>query len=433
MGKKQHIGRTLFVQVYLLFVLSFPLLAEGELKEKLQALASVHQVEQLETTVYPEKYLLRFTQQLDHSTPEAGVFTQRVVVCHKGIDRPTILVTEGYGGAYAQHPDYKDELSELFDANVVFVEHRYFLESTPEPLDWKYLTAENSAYDLHHITTTMKQLYPGKWISTGISKGGQTTTLYRAYFPGDVDISVPYVAPLNRALEDPRHLSFLRKTGSRAERKTIAKFQHEILKRKSEIIPLLAEYSEQHSYTYRIPLEEVLDYCVLEYPFALWQWGTSINTIPSLKDSTKVLFDHLMSISSPDYFSEQQPYGSFFVQAARELGYYPYDTKPFRKKLSITSADGYLHKLMLPDSAGEIEYSDALYRKVYQFLQDNDPKMIFIYGENDPWSATRVPDFKNKKNLQIYIEPGGSHRARIRTMPEATQKKIIEQISSWLQ
>ena len=32
-------------------------------------------------------------------------------------------------------------------------------------------------------------------LATGISKGGQATMFYRSYFPDDVDISVPYVAP----------------------------------------------------------------------------------------------------------------------------------------------------------------------------------------------------------------------------------------------
>ena len=37
------------------------------------------------------------------------------------------------------------------------------------------------------------------------------------------------------------------------------------------------------------------------------------------------------------------------MQAARELGYYGYDTKPFKKYLSIQPSKGYLHRLMLPE------------------------------------------------------------------------------------
>lgn len=407
--------------------------ASGELKEKLATLKGVGRIETLASDHYAEKYVVRIDQPLDPKHPEAGSFTQRVIIGHVGFDRPTILVTEGYGAAYALNPKYQEELSKLLNANLVFVEYRYFLESTPEPLNWDYLTAENSAYDLHHVTTTFKQIYPQKWISTGISKGGQTTTLYRAFFPDDVDFSVPYVAPLNRGVEDGRHEPFLRQVGTQAQRDSIGNFQREILKRKADLLPLLEAFCKEKKLTFRISPAEVLDYCVLEYPFALWQWGTPVSVIPPLDADNQTLFDHLVGISSPDYFAEDQPNLSFFVQAARELGYYGYDTAPFKELLTISSSKGYLNRIMLPkELVDRVEFRPALYEKVYRFLKDNDPKMIFIYGESDPWSATRVPDFEGKKNLQIYIQPGGSHRSRISNMPEEIRSRIMDQLQAWL-
>lgn len=407
--------------------------APGELKEKLAALKGISRIETLESDHYAEKYVVRIDQALDPKHPEAGSFTQRVIIGHVGFDRPTILVTEGYGAAYALNPKYQEELSKLLDANLVFVEYRYFLESTPEPLNWDYLTAENSAYDLHHVTTTFKQIYPEKWISTGISKGGQTTTLYRAFFPDDVDFSVPYVAPLNRGVEDGRHEPFLQQVGSQAQRDSIENFQREVLKRKADLLPLLNAFCKEKKLTFRISPAEVLDYCVLEYPFALWQWGTPVGNIPSLDADNQTLFDHLVGISGPDYFAEGQPNLSFFVQAARELGYYGYDTAPFKDLLTIPGSQGYLNRIMLPkELVDRVEFRPALYEKVSRFLKDNDPKMIFIYGEVDPWSATRVPDFEGKKNLQIYIQPGGSHRARISNMPEEIRSRIMAQLEAWL-
>lgn len=407
--------------------------AQSGLKEKLSSLPGISDIEALESEHFTEKYLVRITQQLDPHHPEAGTFTQRVVVSHAGFDRPTILITEGYGGAYAHNPRYQEELSRMLNANMVHVEHRYFLESTPSPLNWDYLTTENSAYDLHNVTNTFKQIYPQKWISTGISKGGQTTLLYRAWFPDDVDISVPYVAPLNRSVEDGRHEPFLREVGTKKERKTILDYQKEVLKRRAEIIPLLEAFAKEKNITFRIPMDEVLDYCVLEYPFALWQWGTPVSNIPSLNSESDELFKHMLQISGPDYFAAEQPLGSFFVQAAHEMGYYGYDTKPLRNLLSIDSSKGYLKRIMLPLSAQYIEFTPDMYNKVYNYLKDNDPKMICIYGEVDPWSATRVPDFKGKKNLQIYIEKRGSHRARIGTMPEKIQEQILAQLKEWLE
>ena len=407
--------------------------APGEIKEKLAALKGISKIEQLKSDFYPEKYVVRIEQQVDPKNPAAGTFTQRVIVGHIGFDRPTIIVTEGYGAAYALNPRYREELSKLLNANLVFVEYRYFLESTPEPKNWDYLTAENSAYDLHNVRNTFKQIYPGKWISTGISKGGQTTMLYRAYFPDDVDFSVPYVGPLCKGVEDGRHEPFLRKVGTKAERKKIKEFQLEVLKRKADMLPLLKDYTQKLKLTFRMPLEEVLDYCVLEYTFALWQWGTSVNTIPPKDSDNEMIFEHLMQISGPDYFAENQPNISFFVQAARELGYYGYDVKPFKKYLSIKNAKGYLNKIMLPNElVNQVDFRPALYHKIYNYLKENDPKMIFIYGEVDPWSAAMVPVFKGKKNEQVYIQPRGSHRARISNMPHDMKEQILTQINKWL-
>ena len=88
---------------------------------------------------------------------------------------------------------------------------------------------------------------------------------------------------------------------------------------------------------------------------------------------------------------------------------------------------------MLPkELVDKVEFRPELYNKVSKFLKENDPKMIYIYGEVDPWSATRIPDFEGKKNLQIYIQPGGSHRARISNMPDDMKETIMNQIEEWL-
>ncbi len=156
---------------------SVSLSAQTGLQQKLSEISAITETQPLESTEFSEKYVTYFTQPLDHRHPKKGSFRQRVIVAHAGFDRPTVIITEGYGAAYALKPQYREELSRLLNANMVFVEYRYFLESTPEPKDWRYLTAESSADDLHAVTTAFKNIYPGKWIATGISKGGQTPAL----------------------------------------------------------------------------------------------------------------------------------------------------------------------------------------------------------------------------------------------------------------
>lgn len=420
----------------LLFALVFTsasLSAQTELQQKLSKISAITETRPLESAEFTEKYVTYFSQPLDHRHPEKGSFRQRVIVSHVGFDRPTVMVTEGYGAAYALNPKYREELSKLLNTNMIFVEHRYFLESTPEPKDWQYLTAENSADDLHAITTAFKDFYPGKWIATGISKGGQTALLYRTFYPDDVDISVPYVAPLCYAAEDGRHEPFLRKVSTAEDRKKIEDFQLEVLKRKTSLLPRFEKYCTEKELKFRAPIEEIFDYSVLEYSFALWQWGTPISSIPAMTASDDEIFTHLLDISNPDYFIADSPTASFFVQAARELGYYGYDVRPFKKYLSIKSSKDYLRRLMLPEELKDMPFDKALGQKITKYLKENDPKMIFIYGQNDPWTAAGVTWLKEKKNINVFVQPGGSHRARISTLPEAEKEKAVSLINSWLE
>ena len=429
--KNMHI-RYAALLLFVLLSASTSSFAQTVLEQKISAISAIKEIRPLETSEFSEKYVTYFTQPLDHRHPEKGSFRQRVIVSHVGFDRPTVIVTEGYGAAYALRSQYREELSKLLNANMIFVEYRYFLESTPEPKDWQYLTAENSADDLHAITTAFKNIYPGKWIATGISKGGQTTLLYRTFYPDDVDISVPYVAPLCYGVEDGRHEPFLHKVSTPENRKKIEDFQLEALKRKATLLPRFEKYCTEKNYSFRAPIEEIYDYSVLEYSFALWQWGTPISSIPATTASDDEIFSHLLAISEPGYFTADSPNASFFVQAARELGYYGYDVQPFKQYLSIQSSEGYLHRLMLPEELKDMPFDKTLSKKITKFLKKQDPKMIFIYGQNDPWTAAGVTWLKNKKNIHVFIQPNGSHLARINTLPEGEKKEVIELIKKWL-
>ena len=53
----------------------------------------------------------------------------------------------------------------------------------------------------------------------------------------------------------------------------------------------------------------------------------------------------------------------------------------------------------------------------------------------DPWTASGVAgwlDCSKKENMRVYIQPRGSHTARIGNMPENTKNEIIGIITNWL-
>ena len=241
----RHTANRLFWVVFSLLLLCGPTKAKGEQSELVQKLSQtegISGIQALPAGEFKEKYQFFIEQLIDPKHPETGKFKQRVFVSHVGFDRPTLIVTEGYGAEYAKNERFREELSRLFDMNMVVVEYRYFLESIPSPLNWDYLTVENSLNDLHRIRTAFAPIYPGKWASTGTSKGGQTTLFYRVFYPDDVDISVPYVAPLNRSVEDGRHEVFLRdQVGTPEERAAAEMLRLAETERKTKVVIRLHE------------------------------------------------------------------------------------------------------------------------------------------------------------------------------------------------
>lgn len=437
---------------------TFQLSAQSQLENTLKSLKSVASVEKLESPVFSEKYLLRVTRPVNpeaagEMTPEmqtyvkyadpaarkadAGTFEQSVYVCHAGYDRPTVLVTEGYAAGYGRSPRYQEELSRLFNANLVVVEYRYFGESCPKDMDWQYLTVANSLCDLHHTVQMLKSIYKGKWISTGVSKGGQTTMFYRSYYPDDVDVSVPYVAPLNKAVEDGRHEPFLSdKVGTPAQRQVISDFMMRLVKDRDIFFPMFKKFVEGKKYDFRVPVEEIYDLCVLEMRYAVWQYGTPIESIPTAATSNEDAFKFFVGLNDPDYFSLQSPYYSFDIMAAKELGYYGYDITPFKKYMSIKNTKDYLRRVMLNAPDNQLKFDDTLYKHVVSFLKENDPKMIFIYGGIDPWGSSGVCtwlDTSAKENLRYYVKDGGPHGTHISSFDEPVREEIIGKLKSWIE
>src|SRR5574344_425010 len=427
----------------LLAILLVPMmLSASELTNRLSAIKSIKSVtSMIDSAGFKEKYQLMFSHPLDYKNPSAGHYEERIILCHAGFDRPTIVVTEGYWANYAENPRYREEISRLLNANVIVCEYRYFGKSLPvaaahgsklgAPGTMQYysaLTVENSLFDLHEVVTALKGVYPRKWLATGISKGGQTTMFYRARFPDDVDVSVPYVAPLNRALEDGRHEPFIEYlTGTPEGRGRVLDFQRVLCRRKAELLPLFEQRCKDRGYQFRVPVSDIYDYWILEYSFAFWQWYTRDERVPSDTLAAEAMADWMFRVNDPSYFQPNSQFQAFNVQAAKELGYYGYDTRPFAPYMNSLNTYDYMHRLMLPESLKELEFSSSLYRHTVRFLRRSDPRMIFIYGQYDPWSASGICQWLNtskKHNLHIFVQPAGSHLSRISNMPAALRSSI---------
>jgi len=63
-------------------------------------------------------------------------------------------------------------------------------------------------------------------------------------------------------------------------------------------------------------------------------------------------------------------------------------------------------------------------------MKNTDEKMLFIYGEWDPWSATAFEVY-NPNQVKV-VKPGGSHSTRINNLPPELQKLVKEKLEECL-
>ena len=371
-------------------------------------------------------YDLFVKQPIDHQHPEKGYFNQWVQLKHRGFNNPTVMETHGYGMGRGGN-----EVEQILNANNIGVEYRYFGKSKPDSMQWEYLTIEQAAADLHAVNQLFKQLYKGKWFSTGISKGGQTTLYYKYFYPEDIDVAIPYVAPIDNALEDTRIYTFLDTIGTPECRKKIFDFQEFLLKNEDKALEKLKWYAKgaKLKFNYTGNLGKSFELAVLEYSFSFWQWGRSCDSIPTNRKLDDYI-NELIKSSDISFFSDRdiEQFASHYYQAT-QTGYYGYNIAPFKKYIKHFTSNP--SAIFPPKSAKSNSFSPELYRNFKNWLDENGNNILYIYGGIDTWSAPRVL-VTDRINSKSFLIPGAHHgTARIKTMPEEMKKEFIGKIKEW--
>jgi hypothetical protein len=432
--KKRNIFIPLLL-IYILFDIRFTLISQSDktdsfLLKKLKELPDITKIIPIKPdSLYTEAYEILIKQPINHDYPADGYFSQHIYLSNNDINKPMLMETEGYAVFNGQRAR---ELSRILKCNQVVVEHRYFGKSKPDSLIWKFLTLEQSAKDLHHINKLLKTIYKGKWISTGISKGGQTTLLYKYFYPNDVDVSVPYVAPVPIAQEDPRIFTFLRSVGSDSCREKIKQFQKEMLERSGEMIPLLKEFAEKNKQKFSIGFDVAYEYIVLEYSFSFWQWGnSSCSAIPQKGSPKEKMFEHLNTVVPfRDYTDNGIEFlRPFMYQAYTELGYYCYEVIDFKHLLKAVK--NATNIIFAPNNT-PLVYNCETMQNINRWLQNEGDNIIYIYGELDTWSACAV-QLTGKTNALKIVKKNGSHGTRIGNLPQEQKELVFSILEKWLE
>ncbi|MEV6282473.1 S28 family serine protease [Kribbella sp. NPDC051770] len=383
-------------------------------------------------------FVLRYTQPADHRKPNGEKFEQRITLWHRDFARPTVLHTTGYGGVGGA---FTAEPTRLVDGNQLNVEQRFFNSSTPASQDWSKLNIWQAASDHHRIVQAFKKaLYAGKWVSTGASKGGMTSVYHRRFYPNDVDATVAYVAPQDVFNKADTYVAFIQQAGTDpACNAALRNMQRNTLLRRPAMLAKLKEYAAANGLTYESTFgsaDRALEAAVLDTPFAFWQYSTqaSCPSVPGTAAATdQQLFDFIDQISGWSFYSDEGTAGflPYYFQATQQLNWPDVASKTTWLKGLLHYREAGDAPAAVPDAI-EPRHEPFAMLDVDLWLKTQGRRMLFVYGENDPWSAEKFAPGPGTRDSHWYTQPGGNHGSSISGLPAAQRTEATSILQKWM-
>ncbi|MGL4175481.1 MAG: S28 family serine protease, partial [Dermatophilaceae bacterium] len=387
-----------------------------DIAERLAAIDGMRVVSRSEQPSGQTYFVLTYRQPVDHRRPAQGSFEQRLSLLHTGTDRPMVLHTSGYG---LSDTAFSDEPTTLLGANQVSTEQRYFAPSRPTPTDWEHLTIWQAASDHHRIVEALRPIYPAKWISTGASKGGMTSVYHRRFYPDDVDGTVAYVAPNDVDNARDRYVPFIQQIGDDDEcNAALRRFQRAALERRSALVALVTAEAKKDGRTFSQSfgsVDRVVEAAILDAPFSFWQnWGPSLcPRVPGDASSDQEIYDFIDEILFWSFYSDQgvEFVVPYFYQAARQTGWPNVAETPWLADLQ-RYREARPAAIAVPPSIRP-RFEPGVMRDIDRWVRTRGSELLFVYGEDDPWSAEPFRLGPGTRDSAVYYQPGGDHGSTI--------------------
>ncbi|CAN5903577.1 S28 family serine protease [soil metagenome] len=382
-------------------------------------------------------FVLQVTQPVDHDDPGGATFQHEVSLIHLDVAAPMIAFTTGYDD-YARGA--ASEPAQLLVANQISIAHRLFGTSRPATPDWSTLTIEQMAADEHHIIALLKPIYDAAWISSGGSKGGMTATYHRRFYPDDVDGTVAYVAPLSFSIPDARYAAYLASLGDPACAAAVRAVAKEMLQNRRAALLTRAQSQaaiDGFSYT-RIPIGPALESAILDLEWSYWQYSGArvCGSVPPTTASDDTLFQFLDFISPVSFSDDRETaaYEAYFYQAYAQLG----SPGTVSIRGDLVAADlAPLRQYSEADFAGTLPlgvpiptHDPSAMADIDDWIQHDADRMIFVYGQWDPWSGGMYRLGGAADSLELTV-PAGTHDSSLLDLPPGDLDLALTKLEAW--
>jgi hypothetical protein len=292
--------------------------------------------------------------------------------------------------------------------------------------DWKALTIHNGASDMHDVIATFRKHYGGRWVSTGASKGGITASYHKYFYPGDLDGTVPYVAPASRQRVDPTYQNYLDAVLPQPCSQRIRDVQVAALttRRALTIGKLTTAVGPELAPLY-------LEFIMNSLDWAFWQYyGVDYcNEVPAATASDQVFWGFIndfygLGIPQPGSIAQMSD-GALSYEWLTEQGFALQVNAQVRPLLAEpeaneTMAEGF--RVQFPGVALPA-YDGSVTATVRHWARTAED-VLLIYGQYDPWSGGALDEPRATTSGRFFV-PGATHGAQLAGLAEADRQSAL--------
>ncbi|MEZ4380925.1 MAG: hypothetical protein R3A79_06230 [Nannocystaceae bacterium] len=405
---------------------------ELDILDKLAAIDGMRVVERFETNADGRFFELYYRLPIDHDDPGVGDFELFMTLTHRSEAAPTVLLTTGYRNYYY---DFEGELSALVGGNQLSVEKRYTGISKPDA-DWRYLDAAQVAADGHAIVDALRPIYAGPWLRTGASLGGEDAVYHHYFYPEDFDGVVAYVAPFVLGLADARFVDHFASAVPQACQAELEALQAAMLgPRRGELVAGLADVLDEAELTRVGGYDRALQTLALEMPWSVWQSiGAAVCAdVPAGDDpevTSAALLTYLADIIPLTAVTDASLRGfeAYSYQAFTQLGR---PAVPLDHLAGLVDPDYVDLETGAPPPGVALPFDAALLPAVHAWVASDAERLVFVYGDYDPWGAGRI-DVSANPAVASYHDPTGTHGTQIADLAAADEAAVKATIEAWI-
>ena len=279
-----------------------------------------------------------------------------------------------------------------------------------------------------HIATTGR---PGP-VLVDVPKDVLTETM-EWFWPDDVDVTLAYVAPISFAAPDYRYEPYLEGIGPADCKASLRAVQAEMLTNRRAALQTRASAEatqEGRSYT-RITLPAAVESAVVSLEWAFWQYvgAGSCASIPPVTASDDTLFAFLQAVSEVGGSDDANlaEFEAYYYQAEVELGY-PGTMDEHLTGLLAFPPEAY--DGAYPPGVTRPPYAPAAMDDVAAWVTSAGERIVFLYGEWDPWSGGMFDPGAGPEVLRV-VAPGAPHGAGVGDLTAGDRAAVLAKVQQW--